>query len=144
LGDGGDFDGGDRRGAEENMIIANPLYDTAFKKIVSDPEIATAMIETLLETKVVDIALTPTELIKTMTAEDKELKFLRVDYCATIRNKDGEEQKILIEMQKGSGSENILRFREYLAVAGYMPKKDEKKPDPGNNRLLPRLQTATR
>jgi len=112
------------------MIIANPLYDTAFKKIVSDPEIATAMIETLLETKVVDIALTPTELIKTMTAEDKNLKFLRVDYSANIRNKDGSEQKILIEMQKATGAEHILRFRKYLADAGYQPKTKNETPIP--------------
>jgi predicted transposase/invertase (TIGR01784 family) len=112
------------------MIIANALFDTAFKQLVSDPEIATAMIETLLETKVVDIALKPTEHNKPMDDDDKRPRFMRIDYSATIRNKDGEEQKILIEMQKGSGSENILRFREYLAVAGYMPKKDEKNPIP--------------
>jgi len=112
------------------MIIANPLYDTAFKKIVSDPEIATAMIETLLETKVVDIALTPTEFIKTMTAEDKNLKFLCVDYSANIRNKDGTEQKILIEMQKATGAEHILRFRKYLADAGYQPKTKNETPIP--------------
>ena len=112
------------------MIIANALFDTSFKQLVSDPEIATAMIETLLETKVVDIVLTPTEHNKPMNDDDKRPRFMRVDYSATIRNKDGEEQKILIEMQKGRGAENILRFREYLAVAGYMPKKDEKNPIP--------------
>jgi len=112
------------------MKIVNALYDTAFKKLVQDPEIATAMIETLLETKVVDIALTPTEFTKTMTAEDKELKFLRVDYSATIRDKNGEEQKILIEMQKAKGADDILRFRKYLAVAGYLPKSNKETPIP--------------
>jgi hypothetical protein len=132
LGDGGDRGGDDGggRGSEGRMIIANPLYDTAFKKIVSDPEIATAMIETLLETKVVDIALTPTELIKTMTVEDETLKFLRVDYSAIIRDKDGTEQKILIEMQKAKSDEDILRFRKYLAIAGYLPKSNKENPIP--------------
>jgi predicted transposase/invertase (TIGR01784 family) len=112
------------------MIIANPLYDTAFKQLARDPEIAKAMIETLLETEVVEIALTESEHNKPMDADDKRPRFIRVDYHATVRDKSGTTQKILIEMQKGSGAENILRFREYLAVAGYMPKKDEKSPIP--------------
>jgi hypothetical protein len=112
------------------MIIANPLYDTAFKKLIGDPEIASAVIETLLETKVVDIALTPTELSKTMTKEDQTLRFLRIDYSATIRDKNGEEQKILIEMQKAKSADDVLRFRKYLAIAGYLPKSDNETPIP--------------
>jgi len=112
------------------MIIANPLFDTVFKQIVRDTEIAKAVIGTLLETEVVDVFLTESELNKPMTADDKRPKFMRVDYCAVIRNKNGTTQKILIEMQKATGAENILRFREYLANAGYMPKTDEVAPIP--------------
>jgi len=113
------------------MIIANPLFDTAFKQIVREPEVAKAMIETLLEKDVIDIVPSDSEHnITPMDDEDKRPKFLRVDYCAVVRNKDGTTQKILIEMQKATGADNILRFREYLAVAGYKPKTMAETPIP--------------
>ncbi|GHV14035.1 hypothetical protein AGMMS49938_09480 [Fibrobacterales bacterium] len=34
------------------MLIANPLYDTAFKELIRDPEVARAIIETLTGNKV--------------------------------------------------------------------------------------------
>lgn len=112
------------------MLIANPLFDTAFKQLVRDLEIAKTLIETLLEVEVTDIAVTESEHNKPMEPGDIRPRFLRVDYCAQIKDKHGETRKILIEMQKGSGAENIKRFREYLAIAGYLPKADEKSPVP--------------
>jgi len=112
------------------MIIANPIYDTAFKELIKDPDVAKAIIGTLLETEVLDVKLIITERNKPMAPDDKFPRTLRLDYCAVIRNDKGEEQQILIEIQKATGAENILRFREYLAVAGYMPKKEEANPLP--------------
>ncbi|MCL1947798.1 MAG: hypothetical protein FWF51_11730, partial [Chitinivibrionia bacterium] len=66
-----------------------------------------------------------TEHIKPMAQDDKRPKCFRVDYAALIKNEKGEEQKILIEVQKASGADNIMRFRQYLAVAGYMKKEEE-------------------
>jgi hypothetical protein len=112
------------------MIIANPLYDTAFKGLAQDPDVAKAIIETLLETEVLEVQLGATEYNKRMQEDDKRPRYLRMDYLAVIRTKGGEAQKILIEMQKASGSENILRFREYVATAGYMPKSKDETPFP--------------
>ncbi len=112
------------------MILANPLFDSAFKQIARDPEIAKAMIETLLETEVTNIVLSESEHNMPLDDDDKRPRFMRVDYCATIRDKNGTERKILIEMQKGTGAENILRFRQYLAIAGYLPKPSEENPLP--------------
>jgi predicted transposase/invertase (TIGR01784 family) len=108
------------------LIIANPLYDTAFKGLIKDPDVAKALIGTLLGVKVLDVQSNVTEYNKPMTKDDKFPKYLRLDYCAVIKNKDGKEHKILIEIQKASGADDILRFREYLAVAGYMPDKETK------------------
>jgi hypothetical protein len=65
-----------------------------------------------------------------MGESDKFPRSIRLDYCATILNEAGERQQILIEIQKSTGAENILRFREYLALAGYKPKLEEKGPLP--------------
>jgi hypothetical protein len=112
------------------MIIANPLYDTAFKGLAQDPEVAKAIIETLLETEVLDVQLGATEYNKRMQDDDRRPKCFRVDYLAVVKTKGGETQKILIEVQKASGSEDILRFREYVATAGYMPKSKDETPFP--------------
>ncbi|MDR2579210.1 MAG: hypothetical protein LBC70_10465 [Chitinispirillales bacterium] len=90
-----------------------------------DPEVAKAIIETLLETEVIEIQLRESEHNKPMTEDDKRPRYMRVDYLALIKTKSGESQKSLIKMQKASGSEDILRFREYLAISGYMPKPRE-------------------
>jgi hypothetical protein len=112
------------------MLIANPLYDTAFKELVRDPDVAKAIIGTLLGTEVLEIDLNVTERNRPMAENDKFPRSIRLDYCATILNEAGEKQQILIEIQKTTGADNILRFREYLAVAGYMPKPEENHPLP--------------
>jgi hypothetical protein len=108
------------------MVIANPIYDTAFKGLIRDPDVAKTLIGTLLETEVLDVELGVTEYNKPLKTEDKLPCSSRLDYCATIMNNKGGKQKILIEIQKATGPEIILRFREYLAIAGYMPKPEEK------------------
>jgi hypothetical protein len=64
-----------------------------------------------------------------MDADDKFPKYLRVDYLAVIKAKDGSRRKVLIEVQKASGADDLMRFREYLTTAGYRPKPGEKKND---------------
>jgi len=101
------------------MNYANPIYDTAFKGLIRDEEIAKEIIGTLLKTEVIDVDLNITEWNKPMTEADGLPRSVRLDYCATILNEAGEKQQILIEVQKTSQPDDILRFRNYLAVAGY-------------------------
>jgi len=112
------------------MIIANPLYDTAFKRLISDLDVARSLLSVLLQKEVLMVDPRVTEHLKPMTADDPRPRCLRVDYVATIRDEKGGEQKTLIEVQKATGAEDTLRFREYLAVAGYMPKDKEEAPIP--------------
>jgi len=101
------------------MNYANPIYDTAFKGLIRDKDIAKEIIGTLLKTEVFEIDLNITEWNKPKTESDSLPRSVRLDYCATILNENGEKQKILIEIQKTSNPDDILRFREYLAIAGY-------------------------
>ena len=112
------------------MLIANPLYDTAFKGLAQDIEVARAIIEALLETELLEIELGATERNKPMDDADKRPRFFRMDYSALIKTKDGSQQRILIEMQKANGGDALARFREYVAQAGYMAKPDTKGPLP--------------
>jgi len=112
------------------MIIANPLYDTAFKGLINDLDVAKALLGVLLQKEVLMVDPRVTEYLKPLKDDDLRPRYLRVDYVAIIRDERGEEQKILVEVQKAAGAEDILRFREYLAVAGYMPKQKEESPLP--------------
>jgi predicted transposase/invertase (TIGR01784 family) len=109
------------------MNYANPIYDTAFKWLIRDKEIAKEIIGTLLQTEVVDVELKITEWNKPVSESDAVPRSVRLDYCATILDEKGEQKKILIEIQKTSKPEDIFRFRQYLAIAGYGDKSETTK-----------------
>jgi hypothetical protein len=107
------------------MIIANPLYDTAFKGVIGNEKVAAMLIATLLGKKVVSIETRPTERPKPQKEDDKRPSCVRLDYVVVIMDSNGNTQKLIIEMQKASGADTIYRFREYLALAGYGKQEKE-------------------
>jgi hypothetical protein len=110
------------------MIIANPIYDTVFKRLMENKRIARFFVETLIEEQVEEIAMMPKEYTyekkskkkknKIQDENEKEeieiLSVIRYDFVATIRNADGENKKVLIEIQKSSKPTDLMRFRTYL------------------------------
>ena len=110
------------------MIIANPIYDTVFKRLMENRRIARFFVETLIGEQVEEIAMMPKEYTyekkskkkknKIQSVDEKEeieiLSVIRYDFVATIRNADGENKKVLIEIQKSSKPTDLMRFRTYL------------------------------
>ena len=112
------------------MIIANPIYDTVFKRLMENKRIAHFFVETIIGEKVEDIAIVPQEYtyhakVKKKKGKNKAenenikeewevLSLIRFDFIATIRNANGEYQKVLIEIQKSNKPTNLIRFRTYL------------------------------
>jgi hypothetical protein len=96
------------------MLIANPIYDTFFKYMISKQEVATYIIENLLEVKLIKIS--PVEQEKVVFSA-KELKIIRFDYACTIQLNDANktEKNVIIELQKSENKLDIGRFRNYLA-----------------------------
>ncbi len=99
------------------MIIANPIYDSVFKQLLSDNEVARVFIGTILQENVVKVAPMPFEIIY-----DKEGKkidqsisvaIFRLDFIATIKTESGEFKKVFIEIQKTRKFISHLRFRNY-------------------------------
>jgi hypothetical protein len=105
------------------IVIANPIYDVVFKRLMDDTENARFFIETLLDQEVESIEFRPQEypLSKEIAALSEHLQlpgamtFFRLDFLATIKMVSGEHQKVLIEVQKGKNTLDINRFRDYLA-----------------------------
>ncbi|MDR2438294.1 MAG: hypothetical protein LBE12_02835 [Planctomycetaceae bacterium] len=105
------------------IIIANPIYDVVFKRLMDDTENARFFIETLLDQEVEQIEFKPqeypipTDIVSQLPPLQLPgaMTFFRLDFIATIKTATGEYQKVLIEVQKGKKSLNIMRFRGYLA-----------------------------
>jgi len=109
------------------MIIANPIYDNVFKRLMENKRVARFFVETIIGEQVEDIAMVPQEytypkIVKDTTQdENKDVKvkteifsLIRFDFVATIRTADGENKKVLIEIQKSNKPGDLLRFRTYL------------------------------
>ena len=109
------------------MIIANPIYDTVFKRLMENRRIARFFIETIIGEQVDEIALVPQEYVykKTQTKGKKKKEqdadvteevfaLIRFDFVATIRTAQGEHKKVLIEIQKSRKATDLKRFRTYL------------------------------
>ncbi len=94
------------------MIIANPIYDVVFKRMLENERVAKFFIGTLLEQTVLAVEVRPQEF--THFNEQNFLTVFRLDFIATIVTEIGETKKILIEIQKAQKVIDLMRFRNYL------------------------------
>ena len=109
------------------MIIANPIYDTVFKRMMENERVAKFFIGTLLEEQIETVEVKPQEF--TYTDELAGLAVFRLDFIATIKTENGDYKKILIEIQKAKNHIDLMRFRRYL---GEQYKKEDKLNDDNN------------
>ena len=95
------------------MIIANPIYDTAFKRLLENDRAAKFLIGTILDCKV--LTLDPN--IQEYTDEDqdtKKISLFRKDFSAIIKTKEEGEKRVIIELQKAKNLGDVYRFTRYL------------------------------
>jgi hypothetical protein len=113
------------------MIIANPIYDVVFKKLMQNERVAKFFIGTLLDENIISLQIKPQEYafdvdlenisefelekIKSRIRERNSIWVYRYDFIATIKTETGEIKKVLIEIQKAKNIIDIMRFRNYLA-----------------------------
>ncbi len=95
------------------MVIANPIYDVVFKRMMENERVAKFFIGTLLEQTIETVEVKPQEF--TYTDELAGLAVFRLDFIATVKTDTGELKKVLIEIQKAKNHIDLMRFRNYLA-----------------------------
>lgn len=97
------------------MKIANPLYDHAFKYLMSNDRLARKVLSVILDKEVLQLELAQQEVV----IEDEERRFTlyRLDFKALIRDENGRQETVLIELQKSKLPTNALRFRSYLGLS---------------------------
>ena len=109
------------------MLIANPIYDTVFKYLFDDKEVARTLISAILDLSIEDLELQskdiPLTFPKSLEHPDATINVMRLDFKAKIRLKNGEQVLVLIELQKAKVLSEIGRFRRYLG-SQYIDKKN--------------------
>ena len=95
------------------MVIANPIYDVVFKRMMENERVAKFFIGTLLEETIETVEVKTQEF--TYTDELAGLAVFRLDFIATIKSENGSYKKVLIEIQKAKNQIDLMRFRRYLA-----------------------------
>ena len=107
--------------------IANPIYDIVFKYLLEDERITKTILSALLQKEVVEVEQRRNEY--TNISRDG-LSVFRIDFGATVREADGSQHLILIELQKTWLPTETLRFRQYLG-AQYSNPENMQKEDKG-------------
>ena len=107
--------------------IANPIYDIVFKYLLEDERITKTILSALLQKEVIEVEQRRNEY---SNISRDGLSVFRIDFGATIRESDGSQHLILIELQKTWLSTETLRFRQYLG-AQYSNPDNMQKEDKG-------------
>ena len=98
---------------KKQRFIANPLYDSVFKFLMEDEIVARTLLSALLKKEIVSVEMRPNEY---SNREDGRVSIFRIDFGAIVREEDGDEHLILIEVQKTWRNTEITRFRQYLGT----------------------------
>ena len=91
--------------------IANPIYDVVFKYMMNDEKVAKLLLSAIIGKDVMSLEFRPTERLLSLS---EELLVLRMDFSARIQDENGEQQLVLLELQKAKFATDIMRFRRYL------------------------------
>lgn len=114
------------------VTIANPIYDAIFKYLMENQRIAKTVLSALLKKEVVKVEIRPHEYAN---SRKDRISMFRLDFAATIRDENGKESAILIELQKTWVETETLRFRQYLGT--YYNLKDNVREENGQPYALP-------
>lgn len=94
-------------------IIANPIYDAVFKFLMEDQKVAKILLSALLKKEILELEMRRHEYA---SMEKTRISLFRIDFSARVRDADGTENLILIELQKTWLVTETFRFRQYLGT----------------------------
>ena len=100
-------------GGKSMITVVNPIYDCVFKFLMEDERIAKTLLTALLKKEVVSVEVRRHEHTNTTR---NDISMFRIDFAARVKDEDGKEKLMLIELQKTWVETEMLRFRQYLAA----------------------------
>ncbi len=95
-----------------SVQIPNPLYDVVFRYLMDDERVARLLLSAILGETVEELVFQSTE--QSLKLGEAQITVTRMDFRARIRQSDGGEKMVLIELQKAKLYQQIGRFRRYL------------------------------
>ena len=107
-------------------LIANPRYAVVFKFLMEDERVAKMLLSALLKKEIVTLQMRQHEYTSVM---QNRISSFRMDFSAKIKEPDGDEHMVLIELQKTWLATETLRFRQYLGTQ-YLSKTSMCEDDP--------------
>ena len=100
---------------QKEIIIANPMYDAVFKALMEDRDFARYFVESIIDEEIVEIDFAKNDYVYYIQGDTenkvKNIKIVRMDFVATILNKDGKEKKVMIEIQQSLNPIDVFRFK---------------------------------
>jgi hypothetical protein len=101
--------------------IANPIYDVVFKYLMEDNKVAKLFLSAVTGLDIRSLEFLPQELVSNKKKSQKKtfltalnLSIYRLDFSTKVREADGSEKVIIIEIQKSKFTHENMRFRKYL------------------------------
>jgi hypothetical protein len=91
--------------------IANPIYDVVFKYMMNDEKVAKLLLSAIIGREVVSLEFRPTEHHFPV---GELLAVMRMDFSARILDENGQQELVILELQKAKLATDIMRFRRYL------------------------------
>lgn len=82
---------------------------------MSNEKLAREVLSAILEKDVLYVQLSQQEVV--IADEERMFTMSRLDFKARIRDENGREEMVLIELQKSKLPTNLLRFRTYLGMS---------------------------
>ncbi len=102
---------------KDYIVIPNPIYDVVFKYLMEDYESAKIILSTLTGEKIIKLNFVPLSHSEKVadTQSNRDIRLFHLDFTATIKLPSGEEELIMIELQKASVTSDIFRFKRYIS-----------------------------
>jgi hypothetical protein len=113
----------------ELTYIANPIYDVVFRYMMEDNKVARLFLSAVMGQEVEELKFNPTEFSGKIGG-DAGITVTRMDFNARIRQPDGKEKVVLIELQKAKYYHQISRFRNYLGLQYRNPENVDREKNP--------------
>lgn len=96
----------------KKTLIANPIYDVVFRYMMEDNKVAKLFLSVIIGEEIEELIFSPTESSRKIG--EQSITVTRMDFSAKIRQADGSQKLVLIELQKSKYLFQIMRFRRYL------------------------------
>jgi hypothetical protein len=94
------------------------MYDAVFKHLMEDKKIAKLFLSALTGLDIRSLQPLPQELIVDIGDNPQRpgqpMQAYRLDYAARVRDKDGSERVVILEIQRQIAYRQDMRFRKYL------------------------------